>query len=289
MSRTLGTAGALASHVAQPFTTLARCLRLDLFDGTSIGITDHDRVLSIDLGDGAIDYLPDTGVLPSAVALTTGFEADSFEASGPLGDLIARTAILGGRFDMAGARLFDVNWATLASGPIALLAGHIAEARAESGRFVFEVRSVADRFNQVIGRVTSPYCDADYGDTRCGAVVASETVTVASVASDLQITVTFAGTVPADDYFNYGLATFTTGVLAGTRSVAIFDFINASETVEFDAPLAALPEIGDELTLKRGCGKTRAECLVRENVINFRGFPDMPGTDKALRYAVPGS
>lgn len=288
MSRTLGTAGALAGHVTQPLTTLARCLRLDLFDGTSIGITDHDRVLSLDLGDGAIDYLPDTGVLPSAVALMVGFEADSFEASGPLGSLIARTAILGGRFDMADARLFDVNWKAPGDGPIALLKGHVAEARALSGRFVFEIRSVADRFNQVIGRVTSPYCSADYGDARCGAVVASESVTVASVASDLQITVTFPGTVPVDDWYNYGLATFTSGVLAGTRPVPVFDFINASGTVEFESPLPDLPEVGDALTLLRGCGKTRAECLVRENVINFRGFPDMPGTDKTLRYAVPG-
>jgi uncharacterized phage protein (TIGR02218 family) len=164
----------------------------------------------------------------------------------------------------------------------------VAEARAESGRFVFEIRSVADRFNQVIGRVSSPYCDADYGDARCGATVATETVEVATVASELLITVTFPGTVPADDWYNYGLATFTSGALAGTRSVAVFDFINASATVEFDAPLAALPEVGDTLTLARGCGKTRAECLVRGNVINFRGFPDMPGTDKTLRYAVPG-
>ena len=39
----------------------------------------------------------------------------------------------------------------------------------------------------------------------------------------------------------------------------------------------------------QGCGKTRADCMGFANIVNFRGFPDVPGTDQVLRYPNPGA
>jgi hypothetical protein len=99
--------------------------------------------------------------------------------------------------------------------------------------------------------------------------------------------VSFAGTY-ADDFFNLGTVEALTGALAGTWPVEIFDWSAAGAIVLF-APLADVPAIGDTFTIKRGCGKTRADCMARDNIDFFRGFPEVPGSDQVLKIAVPDS
>ena len=42
---------------------------------------------------------------------------------------------------------------------------------------------------------------------------------------------------------------------------------------------------GDAVTLVAGCDKQFATCKSKfDNVVNFRGFPYMPGNDAALSY-----
>jgi uncharacterized phage protein (TIGR02218 family) len=296
MSRTLG--GALVSHLATRTHTRATCLRLDLVDGTSLGITDHDRALSFDLGDGAIDYSPNTGILPSDLDLSAGFEADDIEVTGPItsSGLTTRTQILGGRFDEATARLFQVNWKSLGSGAIKLLKGYVANAEADESSFRLTIHSEVSRFAQQRGRVISAYCDADFGDARCGMTPDTLAATVTGVTDERQFAISFAGT-ESNDYFNRGTVQFTSGALNGTRPVEIFDFtggVNAGSIVLW-MPLPEAPQVGDTLTLTQGCydlatntSKTRAACMAFDNIENFRGFPDVPGTDQVLRYPNPG-
>lgn len=50
-------------------------------------------------------------------------------------------------------------------------------------------------------------------------------------------------------------------------------------------PIAA----GDTFTVTAGCDKTFATCHDRfDNVVNFRGFPHIPGNDFVIRYPLPG-
>ncbi len=51
--RTLGTT--LSAHLAGSAHKRAVMLRLDLADGSVLAVSDHDRVLSFNLGDGAAD------------------------------------------------------------------------------------------------------------------------------------------------------------------------------------------------------------------------------------------
>lgn len=279
------------AHLATGRTKFARCLLLRMLDGNSLGITDHDRNLVIDLGDGFGDttYYADTGILPSAVQLAVGLEADNFEVTGPITNRLTRAQILGGRLDMASAKLFDVRWDQLSDGYIPILKGYVTGANVSGGMFKFEVRSDSDRFNQVVGRILSPYCDNDFGDEKCAYYsVESDAVVVDVVTDLLTFTVTgFPGATPIDGYFNAGLAEFSSGPLLGTRSSQIFKWTAASKQVVLESPLPDLPVSGNTLTLFRGCGKTRQDCKDRNNILNFGGFPDVPGTDKTLRYPVP--
>lgn len=274
--------------------TLCTMLRLDLQDGTSIGLTSHDHDLPYDLGDGSISYSAQTGILPSDVVLTCGLEADNFEITGPIGDTVSRAGVIGGRFTRARARLFVVNWASLADGEAEIMAGKVAEARVEGGRFILQVRSAADAFNQVIGRTLSPYCSADFGDALCGITRTAYPCTVTAVTNRFTFTVDLDGDHP-DDFFNLGMAEFATGENAGTK-VEVFDYTGASGAVQAFVPLASLPAVGDTLSLYRGCSKLRMSdtaglptCLSYANVENFRGFPDVPGSDTYLKIATPGA
>jgi uncharacterized phage protein (TIGR02218 family) len=280
--RTIG--AGLTAHIAQTAHTRCTMLRLDLTDGTSIGITDHDLDLSFDLGDGAITYDAETGIFPSDVTLASGLEADNYEVSGPIGDTVTLAALLGGRFNRARARLFMVNWKSLASGSIPLMAGNVSEARPEGGKFIFEIRSDADRFNQPIGRLITPYCPGDHA-TCCVQIADELATTLSAVVDEFHITV--AAAIDPADYAN-GKLWFTGGALAGTLPVEIVG--GSGSTLELFAPLPATPSNGDALTLKEGCDRTRAMCRDRfDNVINFRGFPEVPGSDQVLKVPVPGA
>lgn len=288
--RTFG--GSLATYVSAGAKTPARMVRLDLVDGSVLAITDHSADIAFDLGDGSATYSPRTGILPSDLSLSTGFDADEVEITGPIVETatedwhVTKAAITGGRFDDAAVRYFEVNWRDLTMGEIALLKGRVVLAQVEGSSFKLTIRSEISRFAQEIGRTISAYCDADFGDTRCGYSIPAVAATVTAVTDARQFTVSFSGTY-ANDFFNKGTVLFLTGALAGTRKVEVSDWTSAG-AVTLWTELAEAPQVGDTLELRQGCGKTRADCLAYENVVNFRGFPDVPGTDQVLRYPNAG-
>lgn len=290
MSRAL--AAGIAAHLAGDAHNRCAMLRLDLADGTTFAVTDHNFDLSVDLGDGAATYLAGKGILASDLSLSTGFDADDIEISGPLVEggsfasgEVTRQAIIGGRFDDATARFFQINWADPDGGAIKLLKGYVVSAEVVGDLFKLAIRSEISRFAQEIGRTITAYCDADFGDARCGATPVTLSATVTGVTSARQFAVSFTGTY-ANDYFNKGTVQFTSGSLNGTRKVEVSDFTGGAGTgsVVLWTELADAPEIGDTLTFTQGCGKTLPDCVERDNVINNRSFPHVPGTDQVLRY-----
>jgi uncharacterized phage protein (TIGR02218 family) len=291
VSKTL--TAAMTSHIAGRSHTRCNMLLLDLIDGTTIGITDHDKPIDYDIGDGTVTYDAGTGILTSNVSLACGLDADNYEVTGPVGDTITPDGVLGGRFNRARARLFEVNWKNLTAGAIKILSGSVSEARIEGGKFVFEIRSDMDLFNQTVGRVITNQCDADFGDTRCGATPTTFAETVTAVTDAMRFTVTNLG-AQADDFYNMGTVIGLTGANVGT-TMEILDW-TVGGVVTLFAPLAEAPAIGDTFTLKNGCSKMRMSadttvptCLTHNNVVNFRGYPELPGSDQVLRMPIPGA
>lgn len=290
MTRT-ATAGFI-SHLATTTHTRARMLRLDLADGTVLAMTDHDQPIEFDLGDGSATYSPATGILPSDASLSCGFDSDNLEVSGPIADVVTLPAVLGGRFDDARARYFQINWNSLASGPLRILGGRVVRGEVQGGAFKLTLHSEMSRFAQMVGRIMAGSCDADFGDGRCGFSIPVVAATVTAVNGPFQFTVSFAGAY-ANDYFNIGSITFTSGALNGTRPVEILDWTSGG-VISLWQPLVDTPEIGDTLELRVGCSKLRKSddasvqtCLTHNNVVNFRGFSEVAGSDQVLRYPVP--
>ena len=295
MARTLSVG--LAAHIAQHATTLCRLMRVDCRDGTTYGFTDHDQDLTFDGGFGSLLYRSGAGLLPSDISLSIGLDADNCEIMIPFGEEvgdITLDGLLGLRFTRARVRIFDVNWSDLTQGAAHILWGKIATARAEGGKGIFEVRSATDAYNQVQGRVMVPTCDADFGDARCQKVREEFITSVTAVTSEFQFTIdTYA--MPAVP-FDFGTLEFASGALAGIPEQEIFTINEGTGVVELLVPLPEAPQVGDDLTLFNGCSKLKKSddvtvptCLFYENVVNFRGWDQVPGSDVFLRPQIPGS
>lgn len=281
------------THLAGRAHTRCLMLLLVLIDGTKIGVTDHDRDIEYNLLGDTVTYQAGTGILASDISLSAGLDADNYEVTGPIADVVTLEAIIGGGFNRARAYLFQVNWKNLADGTAKILAGNVSEARVEGGKFILEIRSDFDRFNQVVGQLITNQCRFDFGDADCGVTPESITGTVTAVTDAMRFTVSFAGSY-ADDYFNLGKITALTGENVGAAKIEIFDWTSAG-VVELFMPLPVEPAIGDTFTIETGCSKARMSsdptvrtCLSYDNVVNFGGFPEVPGSDQVLKPTIPG-
>jgi uncharacterized phage protein (TIGR02218 family) len=274
----------LAAHVAGTSRRLARMLRLDLEDGTTIAVTDHDRDIVFDLGDGAVTYSAATGVIASDLALSVGLDPNTCEVTGPIGDTVTRPAVLGERFNSADAWYFVVNWSNLAQGYGELMAGEVINASVIGGTFKFEVADAFYRFGQTIGELISNICRTTYGSAQCTLTPESTVGTVTAATDARRFTVSYPDSF-ATEYFNGGTAEATSGALAGTRRRDILSWTDHGATADIllMVPLAETPAIGDQFTIRRGCPRTITACIERNNVLNFRGEPDVPGDDKVMQ------
>lgn len=280
--------GAMQAHLATASHTPATMLLLALKDGAMLGFTDHDFDVPFDLlGEGSIDYSAGEGILPSDLELKEGLEAGSFEVRGPIGSLITREHVMGGRYRAADAWLFEVNWADLTAGYTPLTSGFVSQARVEGGAWLLEVRTQVARFEQVVGELTTPQCRTYYGSPLCGATRESVDATVTAVTDEMLFTVDYDGDF-ADGYFDQGTIEVLAGPFTNTAEVDIHKW-TAAGAVELFTGLIEAPEIGDTLRIFRGCPRSRTACMERGQILNFRGEPDMTGSDQLLRPTIPGA
>jgi len=113
-----------------------------------------------------------------------------------------------------------------------------------------------------------------------------EVTSVTDRASFADSALVDSGVVTAD-WFKYGLMTWMTGDNAGIESeVKTSNATTGALTLWKAMPYTV--ETGDTFRLEVGCDKAHATCVDKfENVVNFRGFPWVPGRDAVLQ--TPGS
>lgn len=270
-------------------TTLCRCFILTRRDGVVQGFTDHDRDLILN----EVLCRADTGFAGSEAVARLGLAADGIEVTGALSDeSINETALAAGRYDAAQVDTYIVDWSepTL---HVLMSRGHIGEVRREGQAFVAELRGLADALNAETGRLYTPACSADLGDARCGvdlddplyrgegAVIALNGVSVFTVD----------GLSGFDDgWFTGGRLTFAGGANDGD-AMEVKRHRNDGSTVIVELWQAMAQPIApdDTFTVTAGCDKCFGTCRDRfDNVLNFRGFPHIPGNDFILRYAIDG-
>lgn len=279
--KTIG--ASLGTHLAGTTTTVALLVRVQRADGNVYGFTDHDADLFYD----GLLYRAASAIASSAVAGSDSLAVDNLEIAGAL-ESAAITAedLDAGRWDYAQVQIRLVNWADLTQGAVYLKRGELGRVTRKAGGFVAELLGLTLRLQRTIGRALLPTCDVKrLGDTRCGVSLAAftETGTVTAVASRTQFT--DSALAQAAGYFRRGTITFATGDNAGIEFNVAEHATGGVLTLDRDAPAAIA--VGDTFEVIAGCDRTLATCRdTFSNVVNFRGFPYVPGRDKLIGEAV---
>jgi uncharacterized phage protein (TIGR02218 family) len=276
----------LQAHLDEGTTTLAWCWRITRGDGVTLGFTDHDRTLAF----GGTDFEPKSGFTASEIRSSADLAVDAQDAEGVLSsDRIAETDILDGRWDNAAVELWRVNW-TDPSQRVLMRRGAIGQIRRGRLAFVAEVRSLAHVLGQTVGSSFQATCDAALGDGRCGVDLDEAAYrgsgTVLELLRDRAFIAAGLGGF-ASGWFALGTLAWTGGANAGRRAEVAWHIREAGTmTVTLlEAPVRPIAP-GDAFVIRAGCDKRLETCRDKfSNVVNFRGFPHIPGQDAVIRYA----
>jgi len=270
----------LDAHLQEGITGVARCWKVTRKDGTTYGFTDHDRVLAFE----GIEFRPETGLSAAALSQSTGLSVDNTEAVGALSDsAITEADLAAGRFDGATIEAWLVQWDE-PENRVLQFRGSLGELTRANGAFTAELRGLAEAMNTPVGRVYQKSCSAVLGDGACrfdlnqvGYVTEGNIVTV-----DSGRVFTFEGLDPFEPrWFERGRLEVLTGAAQGLSGAIKIDRVfDTTRRVELWDRLRAEIVVGDRVRMTAGCDKRMETCRLKfNNLLNFRGFPDLPGAD----------
>lgn len=271
---------ALAAHLAQATTSLATCWKVTRSDGQVFGFTDFDQDLTV----SSQLYKASAGYTRSAVQTAADLNPDSVDLAGVFDDVsITEVDLRAGLWDYASVEMFLVNWNDLTQGVLKLRIGRLGEVKAGRHQYTAELRGLAQNIQQEIGRIYSPACNADFGDARCGLNAALFTVTGAVTSVSSNRTFNDTARTEADGYFDYGKITWTSGDNNGL-SMEVKQSVQSGGAIALQLPMPFTVQVGDAYSMIAGCGKDiQVHCLLKfNNVVNFRGFPYVPGSDQMV-------
>lgn len=279
----------LNAHLATGCTTICRAWALERAGGEVLGFTDHDR----DLGFDGMVFRADAGLSARALEQVTGLAVDNSEAVGALRDAGLREEdILAGRYDGAGLRIWEVNWADVAQRRL-IFRGSLGEITRAGGAFRAELRGLSEPLGQPGGRVYHAACSAVLGDHACRFDLETPgyfaEISLASVQEGVEIAFDPIEAV-APGWFASGRVRVLSGAAEGLVGYVRDDRMRDGLRVltlwdSLRAPLVP----GDLVRLTVGCDKQAATCRLRfDNMLNFQGFPHIPGEDWMTAYPKAG-
>ncbi len=266
----------MQAHIAGECTTLATIWKLTRKDGQIFGFTDCDAPIIYD----GLTYEAATGYTPSSIDTTADLAVDNLDVQGVISSAtLTDEDLRAGRWDECVVEIAKINYNAPSDGVIWDRKGTLGEVRTGRVSFSAELRGIAQALQQNIGRVFTPVCNADFGDSRCGKSLASYTVSgsVSSVSSNRSFA--DSSRSESDQYFRYGLMTWTSGANNGLKmEVKSYLLSGGQFELQGEMPYDIIP--GDTFDVYAGCDKNVETCKAKfSNIVNFRGFPYVPGAD----------
>ncbi|MFK7754232.1 MAG: DUF2163 domain-containing protein [Sedimentitalea sp.] len=281
-----GLDAAFRAHTETGVTTLCRCWAIVRRDGETFGFTDHDRTLVFD----GVEFRADTGLSALAVQQATGLSVDNTEALGALSDASVREDdIEAGRFDGAEVQAWLVNWADPDVRWLQFR-GSIGEIQRSNGAFRAELRGLTEALNKPLGRVYQKPCTAVLGDAQCGFDLNTEGYSQSREVDVILDSRRFEwADMPGFEpgWFQRGRLNVLSGDAAGLWGMVKQDRFDGNvRQIDLWEPLRGVIAPGDLVRLDAGCDKRLETCRLKfNNILNFQGFPDIPGEDWMM--AVP--
>ncbi len=274
----------LEAHLQTCATTLCRCWLVRRQDGTVLGFSDHDRDITFD----DVTFRAGTGLTAAALEQSSGLSVDNSAAAGALSDAsITEADLRAGRYDGAEVHLYLVNWEDVAQRHLQFR-GTLGEIRHGDGAFEAELRGLTEQLNQPKGRLFQSGCGTVLGSASCGFDVATPGYTtdlpVLNVVDETRFQID-AGSF-SDRWFERGRLEVVSGAAKGLVGLVKRDRIAGQErTLELWQSLRAPVEVGDVVRVQAGCDGRVETCKVKfNNLLNFRGFPTIPGEDWLMAY-----
>ena len=274
---------------------LASLLKVTRTDATVFAFTDHD----VDIVFDGVTYSPMAGGEVSARRAETGLRGHDRAFFGILDSAAITAADLhAGLFDDAQVDDYVVDWLHPWVGAFRHDRYWIDNVRFTDNAWTADVRSLTAKLGKRVGRRFQFGCPYDVGDASCTATLLTASgVQVIGVTSNYQFSVSsFTHPVgsPADGEYVDGLITWTSGSNTGVVS-RVKTYTHSSLEFELYESTPHNMQAGDQFTLQRGCDRllvydmdaqtiTDGDCFdVYDNVINFGGWPWLPGTDKMAK------
>jgi uncharacterized phage protein (TIGR02218 family) len=93
-----------------------------------------------------------------------------------------------------------------------------------------------------------------------------------------------------DNWFTWGVLTFLSGANRG-RGSEVLTYRNSDRRFQIMLPALNPITLGTEIRVHTGCDKTRGPggCARFDNILNYRGEPEVPGTDQYFRVGGTGA
>jgi uncharacterized phage protein (TIGR02218 family) len=274
----------MQAKLDQRATTFCHCWRVSRGDATVTGFTDHDR----DLTFNGLTFRANTGLSASQIESNVGFAPGTGEAAGALSDdSLTEADLLNGLYDGASVETWLVDWADVTDRAL-LDVATIGEVRRGETAFTAELRSSAHLFDQQQGRAFQRNCSADFGDARCGFNLLTPGFHATGV-----VAASAGGVIDIDllqdfdsGFFAGGALTFTSGANENARfTIKSHRQENLRASVTLWTPPGGAIIAGDAVLMTAGCDKSPTTCRLKfGNIVNFRGFPHMPGNDRVIAY-----
>lgn len=297
---------ALQAHYDGPSTTTCLLLRILTKSGDLLGFTNLDvdvtyNPATVDphsTGDdwGSAVHRADNGFTPERLQATADMSVDNTDLQGWVSvSGITENQIRAGLFDYAQVRAYRVNYMDLTQGHELVMSGTCGETVFSRSGWKTEFRSLIQQLKQPMAQLYSLTCTAQFGDARCGkALVWAGPYTVTSV-DGLEPDRIFTATAmaEADGFYEPGVVEWVTGDNAGAQ-MEVDE--NTSDEVTLSLPMPSVVTVGDTFRIRQDCNKRDRErngvsgdCKDKHNnLVNFRGQPDIPIADGGT-LMVPGA
>jgi len=262
------------------YQTRVICLRIVPVSGATVRLTHYPTDLTM---SNAQVYASFQGYDFSGYEAVSSMAPGAVDLQGILGVAgISREAIASGVYDNARCYLFATSWTAPIEDEEQLTASTFGKATLIDDTFVIEEMALIDALNQSVGQTYTATCQKTFGNstgpliTRCNKDVAALTVTGALTGVTNRMICQDTARTEVDDYFAYGLLSFTTGSNAGLKPIQVKRH-EADGTLELFDAMPYPMVIGDEYSLSPGCRKRLKDCRDKwANVINFGGFTRIP-------------
>lgn len=274
-------------------TQRAQVWKITRTDGITFAFTTHDEPVNW-MG---LTYTPCDSLRASASesGIINGGSIGDTTVNGVLSDdSITEFDLANGLFDGATVEVWLVPWndsVYTTDQPQRIAAGVLGKTSQGGITYTAEMLTPGSKLTtRPLLESYTPACRWDLGDGRCP--VDLEALRVASTVTGIEAKNAFnratfrrffdTGLTEQDGYFDFGILTWTTGDNAGLSS-EVKEYGDGMVTLWNAMPNEI--QSGDQYTIVPGCNKTREDHTTKFglNMVDFGGFPDIPGQDVLIR------